>query len=126
MTTEEKRVDNLRAYLASVGQITEVETFGGDSFMLNGNMIAAASKRGCCFASARTAVGIDMHLDPRLDEVRAHRALRDLQLQRSVGRAIVVADLPLLLHAQDLVEIDARDRREGRALAPKRALWAGR
>ena len=27
------------------------------------------------------AVGIDMHLDPRLDEMGAHRALRDLQLQ---------------------------------------------
>jgi hypothetical protein len=29
----------------------------------------------------------------------------------------VVADLALLLDAQNLVEIDARDRREGRALA---------
>ena len=46
-----------------------------------------------------------------------HRALRDLQLQGPVGDAIVVADLPLLFDAQDLVEIDARDRREGRALA---------
>ena len=26
-----------------------------------------------------------------------------------------MADLPLFLHAQDLVEIDARDRRESRA-----------
>jgi hypothetical protein len=33
-----------------------------------------------------------------------------------VGDAIVVSDLPPLLNAQDLVEIDARDRREGRAL----------
>jgi hypothetical protein len=59
------------------------------------------------------AVGIDVDLDPRPDEVRAHRALRDLQFQRPVGDAIVVADLPLLFDAQDLVEIDARDRREG-------------
>ena len=28
-----------------------------------------------------------------------------------------MSDLPLLLDAQDLVEVDARDRREGRALA---------
>ena len=63
------------------------------------------------------AVGIDMDLDPRLDEMRAHRAFRDLQLERPVGDAIVVADLPLVFDAQDLVEIDARDRREGRALA---------
>jgi hypothetical protein len=34
-----------------------------------------------------------------------------------VGDAIVVSDLPLLLNAQDLVKIDARDRREGRAFA---------
>ena len=61
------------------------------------------------------AVGIDMHLDPRLDEMGAHRALRNLQFQRPVGDAIVVADLPLLLNAQDLVEIDAKDGREGRA-----------
>ena len=37
--------------------------------------------------------------------------------QRPVGHAIVVADLPLLLNAQDLVEIDARNGREGRAFA---------
>jgi hypothetical protein len=46
-----------------------------------------------------------------------HRAFRDLQFQRPVGDAIVVHDLPLLLHAQDLVEIDAWKGREGRALA---------
>jgi hypothetical protein len=63
------------------------------------------------------AVGIDMHLDPRLDEMRPHRTLRDLQFQCPVGDAIFVADLVLLLNAQDLVEIDARDGREGRALA---------
>ena len=62
------------------------------------------------------AVGIDVDLDPRLDQMGPHRALRDLQLERPVGDAIVVADLPLLLEAQDLVEIDAGDGREGRAL----------
>ena len=63
------------------------------------------------------AVRVDMHLDPRLDEMRAHRAFRDLELQRAVGDAIVVSDLPLLLDAQDLVEIDAWNGREGGALA---------
>src|ERR1700683_2753110 len=66
------------------------------------------------------AVGVDVDLDPRLDEMRPHRALRDLELERAVGDAIVLADLSLLLDAQDLVEIDARDRREGRALAHRR------
>src|SRR5271166_1718103 len=63
------------------------------------------------------AVGVDVDLDARLDEVRAHRAFRDLQLERPGGDAIVVADLPLLLLAQDLVEIDARNQGEGRAFA---------
>jgi hypothetical protein len=58
-----------------------------------------------------------MDLDPRLDEMRAHRAFRDLQLERPVGDAIVIADLPLLLDAQDLVEVDAGNGREGQALA---------
>jgi hypothetical protein len=34
-----------------------------------------------------------------------------------VGDAIVIPDPPLLLNAQDLVEIDARNKREGQALA---------
>ena len=56
-----------------------------------------------------------MDFDPRLDEMRAHRAFRDLQLQRPERHAIVVADLALLLDAENLVEIDPRDRGEGRA-----------
>ena len=63
------------------------------------------------------AVGVDVDLDPRPDEMRPHRALRDLELERAVGDAIVMADLPLLLDAQDLVEVDARNGGEGRAFA---------
>jgi hypothetical protein len=63
------------------------------------------------------AVGVDVDLDPRPDEMGPHRALRDLQLERAVGDAIVVADLPLLLDAQDLVEVDARNGGEGPAFA---------
>ena len=76
------------------------------------------------------AVGVDVDLDPRLDEMGPHRAFRDLELQRAVGDAIVMADLALLLDAQDLVEVDAGNGGEGRAFAgrgtAKRALWAGR
>src|ERR1700722_14664327 len=63
------------------------------------------------------AVRVDMDLDPRLDEMRANQAFRDLQLERPVGDAIVIADLPLLLDAQDLIEVDAGNGREGQALA---------
>ena len=60
------------------------------------------------------AVGIDVHLDPRLDEMGAHRAWRDLQFQPAIRNAIVVHHLAFLLHAKDLAEIDAGDRGEGR------------
>ena len=63
------------------------------------------------------AVGVDVDLDPRLDEMGPHRAFRDLELQRAVGDAIVMADLALLLDAQDLVEVDAGNGGEGRAFA---------
>ena len=56
------------------------------------------------------AVGVEVDLDPRLDEVGPHRAFGDLQFQRPVGHAIVLADLPLLLDTQDLVEVDAGNR----------------
>ena len=61
------------------------------------------------------AVRVEVDFDPRLDEVWAQRTFRDLQLEPIEGNAIVVADLALLLDAQDLVEVDARDRNEGRA-----------
>ena len=50
------------------------------------------------------AVRVDVDLDPRLDEMGPHRAFGDLQLEGAVGDAFVMADLPLLLDAQDLVE----------------------
>ena len=66
------------------------------------------------------AVGIEMGPDPRLDEMRAHRAFRDLELPRAVGDAVVMADPALLLNAQDLVEIDGGNGRQGRAFAGRR------
>jgi len=71
------------------------------------------------------AVGIDVHLAPRVHEMGPHRAFGDLQFQCAVGDAIVLADLPLLLDAQDLVEVDAGNRREGRALARRLDREAG-
>ncbi len=37
---------NVRAALAGAGDIHEVRMFGGIGFMLNGNLVAAASRRG--------------------------------------------------------------------------------
>jgi hypothetical protein len=60
------------------------------------------------------AVRVDVNLDPRPDEMLPQGARPDLPFQRAGGDAIVVHHLALLLDAQDLVEIDAGDRREGR------------
>ncbi len=46
MTSEEKLAADVRAHLSAIGTISEVKMFGGISFMLNGNMVAAVSKRG--------------------------------------------------------------------------------
>jgi TfoX/Sxy family transcriptional regulator of competence genes len=45
MTTDEL-AECLRSKLAGAGAVREVKMFGGVGFMLNGNMVAAASKRG--------------------------------------------------------------------------------
>src|SRR5215469_14583429 len=37
---------SVRAALAGTGNISEVRMFGGIGFMLNGNLVAAASRRG--------------------------------------------------------------------------------
>ena len=79
-------------------------------------LVVAADASGPVEDGVR-AVRVDMDLDPRAHEMGPHRAFGDLQFQRAVGDAIVLADLPLLLDAQDLVEIDAGNGREGRALA---------
>jgi TfoX/Sxy family transcriptional regulator of competence genes len=44
--TPDELTDCLRAELAGAGEVREVRMFGGVGFMLNGNMVAAASKRG--------------------------------------------------------------------------------
>ena len=46
MTPNEDLLPNVRSALAGVGNVREVKMFGGTGFMLNGNMVAAVSKRG--------------------------------------------------------------------------------
>ena len=49
-------VERLRAALAGRA-VTEQKMFGGTCFMLNGNMLAAASKRGLLFRVGKAAHG---------------------------------------------------------------------
>jgi TfoX/Sxy family transcriptional regulator of competence genes len=46
MAVDEKLTTHVRAALADVSAVREIKMFGGVGFMLNGNMIAAASDRG--------------------------------------------------------------------------------
>jgi TfoX/Sxy family transcriptional regulator of competence genes len=46
MAGEEELVASVRAALPDTGQVREVKMFGGIGFMLQGNLVAAASKRG--------------------------------------------------------------------------------
>ncbi|TGQ31263.1 TfoX/Sxy family protein [Mesorhizobium sp. M00.F.Ca.ET.216.01.1.1] len=44
--TADELATSVRAALAGAGDIREVKMFGGTGFMLNGNMVAGASRRG--------------------------------------------------------------------------------
>lgn len=46
MAIDEKLTGRVRVALADAGPVREVKMFGGLGFMLNGNMVAAASDRG--------------------------------------------------------------------------------
>jgi TfoX/Sxy family transcriptional regulator of competence genes len=46
MAIDEKLATHVRAALAGASPVREVKMFGGIGFMLNGNLIAAASDRG--------------------------------------------------------------------------------
>jgi len=46
MADNEELAASVRAALARTGDIREVKMFGGIGFMLNGNLVAAASRRG--------------------------------------------------------------------------------
>jgi DNA-binding winged helix-turn-helix (wHTH) protein/TfoX/Sxy family transcriptional regulator of competence genes len=55
-TLDENLAERIRAVLAGTGSVREVRMFGGLCFMLNGNMVAGASKRGLL-----VRVGKDQH-----------------------------------------------------------------
>jgi TfoX/Sxy family transcriptional regulator of competence genes len=82
MTTEDKLVGDVRAYLASMGAITEVKMFGGDSFLMNGNIVAAVSKRGLLLR-----VGKERHRD-----ALARPGARPMEMRGRVMEGYVYVD----------------------------------
>jgi len=46
MADDQELADDVRIALAGAGDVREIKMFGGIGFMLNGNLVAAASRRG--------------------------------------------------------------------------------
>ena len=77
------------------------------------------------------SVGVDVDFHPRLDKMRPRRAFRDLELQRAIGHAIVMADLPLLssthrISSRSTPGMGVKAHPGPAVGTAKRALWAGR
>jgi TfoX/Sxy family transcriptional regulator of competence genes len=86
MTAGDDLAANVRAALTGVEAVREVKMFGGIGFMLNGNMIAAASRRG---------------LLVRVGKERQHDALlrpgaRPMEMRGRVMEGYVYIDPPAL------------------------------
>jgi TfoX/Sxy family transcriptional regulator of competence genes len=86
MADDQELAAGVRAYLAGAGDIREVRMFGGIGFMLNGNMVAAASSRGLLLR-----VGKD-----RQAEALAQSGTRSMVMRGRVMEGYVYVDSPAL------------------------------
>jgi len=57
MLTDQQLAESVRTALAGAGTVREVKMFGGIGFMLRGNLVAAASKRGLLVRVGRECQG---------------------------------------------------------------------
>jgi len=76
----------VRAALSGAGPVREVKMFGGIGFMLNGNLVAAASKRGLL-----VRVGKD-----RQDDALARPGARPMAMRGRTMEGYVTVDPPNL------------------------------
>jgi TfoX/Sxy family transcriptional regulator of competence genes len=91
VTAEEKLAGDVRAHLLSKGVISEVKMFGGLGFMLNGNLVAAVSKRGLLLR-----VGKD-----RQNQALARPAVRPMEMRGRTMEGYVYVD-PTAIKRSDL------------------------
>jgi TfoX/Sxy family transcriptional regulator of competence genes len=91
MTAEEKLAGDVRAHLSPMGEIREVKIFGGLGFMLNGNLVAAVSKRGLLLR-----VGKD-----RQNHALARPAARPMEMRGRTMEGYVYVD-PMAIEHGDL------------------------
>ena len=86
MADDDELAASVRAALPRAGDIREVRMFGGIGFMLNGNLVAAASRRGLLLR-----VGKD-----RRDEVLAKSGARPMVMRGRTMEGYVYVDPPAL------------------------------
>ena len=86
MASDNELAANVRTALAGAGTLREVKMFGGIGFMLNGNMVAAASKRGML-----ARVGRD-----RQGDALKHKGTRPMVMRGKTLQDYVYLDPPAL------------------------------
>ena len=86
MIDDQELAASVRAALAGAGNVREIKMFGGIGFMLNGNLVAAASRRGLLLR-----VGKD-----RQSEALAHSGIRQMVMRGRPMEGYVYADPPAL------------------------------
>lgn len=86
MDDDQELSGSVRAALAEAGDIREVRMFGGIGFMLNGNMVAAASRRGLLLRVGKE----------RQAEALAQSAARPMVMRGRTMEGYVYVDSPAL------------------------------
>jgi TfoX/Sxy family transcriptional regulator of competence genes len=86
MSSDEELAASVRSALKGAGAIREVKMFGGIGFMLNGNLVAAASRRGLLLR-----VGKDRHA-----EALAQSGARPMVMRGRTMEGYVYVDPPAL------------------------------
>jgi TfoX/Sxy family transcriptional regulator of competence genes len=86
MTDDQELAASVRAALAGAGEIREVRMFGGIGFMLSGNLVATASRRGLLFR-----VGKD-----RQAEALRQSGARPMEMRGRTMEGYVYVDPPAL------------------------------
>ena len=84
MSAENDLASRVRAALRDVEAVREVKMFGGVGFMVNGNLVAAASKRGLLLRVGRE----------RQDEALAQPGIRPMEMRGRRMEGYVYADPP--------------------------------
>jgi TfoX/Sxy family transcriptional regulator of competence genes len=86
MAEDQELAANVRALLAGAGDVREVRMFGGIGFMLDGNMVAAASSRGLLLRVGKE----------RQAEALARSGTRPMVMRGRVMEGYVYVDPPAL------------------------------